>query len=450
VATLNPVLKSFWTTPARNRVLYGGRSSSKSWDAAGFALFLAQYCKIKFLCVRQFQNRIDDSVYTLLKNQIRRFDLSDNFKITNNKIECLSTGSEFVFYGLWRNIEEIRGMEGIGICWLEEAHLLTKEQWQILEPTLIRNPDYQFWVIFNPKLATDFVYKRFVINPPPNTIVRKINYLENPFLNPQALEVIEHLREESLEDYNHFYLGEPKDDDNESIIKRSWIMAAIDAHTKLGIKPSGSKRIGFDVADDGDDACATVKAYGVLTTGIDLWKAKEDEILKSCTRVYRQALDYDSAAITYDAIGVGSSCGAKFNELGYNNHNKFFAGGAVVNPDQKVDKTDKKSKLTNRDFYANIKAQAWWSVSERLKNTYNAVTQGMTFDESDMLFIDSNCQYLEQLIEELSTPRKSFDNAGKVMVESKKDLKKRGIASPNVADAFIMAHLQLPKKSGSF
>jgi phage terminase large subunit len=341
-------------------------------------------------------------------------------------------------------------MEGIGICWLEEAHLLTKEQWQILEPTLIRNPDYQFWVIFNPKLATDFVYKRFVINPPPNTIVRKINYLENPFLNPQALEVIEHLKQESLEDYNHFYLGEPLDDDNEAIIKRSWIMAAIDAHKKLGIAPSGSKRIGFDVADDGDDACATVKAYGVLTTGIDLWKAKEDEILKSCTRVYRQALDYDNADITYDAIGVGSSCGAKFNELGYKNHNKFFAGGAVANPDQKVDKTDKKSKLTNRDFYANIKAQAWWSVAERLKNTYNAVTQGMVFTGSDMLFIDSDCQYLEQLIEELSTPRKSFDNSGKVMVESKKDLKKRGITSPNVADAFIMAHLQLPQKSGSF
>jgi phage terminase large subunit len=142
--------------------------------------------------------------------------------------------------------------------------------------------------------------------------------------------------------------------------------------------------------------------------------------------------------ITYDAIGVGSSCGAKFNELGYKNHAKFFAGGAVINPDKLV---DRHSKIKNRDFYSNIKSQAWWSVAERLKNTYTAVTQGMVFDESDMLFIDSECQYLEQLIEELSTPRKSFDNAGKVMVESKKDLKKRGISIPNIADAFIMAHL---------
>lgn len=447
-ATLNPILKEFWTTPARNRVLYGGRSSSKSWDAAGFAIFLAQYAKIKFLCVRQFQNRIDDSVYTLLKNQIRRFGLTNNFRITNNKIECLTTGSEFVFYGLWRNIEEIRGMEGIGVCWLEEAHLLTKEQWQILEPTLIRNADYQFWVIFNPKLATDFVYKRFVVNPPPNTIIRKINYLENPFLNPQAIDVIEHLKVECLDDYNHFYLGEPLEDDEESIIKRAWIMVAIDGHKKLGIEPSGGNRIGFDVADSGEDACATVTAHGVLTTGIDMWRAKEDEILKSCTKVYQTARLTD-AVITYDAIGVGSSCGAKFNELGYHKHNKFFAGGAVVNPDKVI---DRHSKIKNRDFYANIKAQAWWSVGERFKNTYNAITQGLIFDESDMLFIDSNCQHLELLIEELSTPRKSFDTAGKLMVESKKDLKKRGISSPNIGDAFIMAHLNrdLKFKKGSF
>jgi phage terminase large subunit len=184
----------------------------------------------------------------------------------------------------------------------------------------------------------------------------------------------------------------------------------------------------------------------VLTTGIDVWGAKEDEILKSCTRVYRRALEYENAIITYDAIGVGSSCGAKFNELGYfNKHKKFFAGGAVINPDKVIDKC---SSLKNKDFYSNVKSQAWWSVAERLKNTYNAVNKGMTFKESEMLFIDSGCSHLEQLIEELSTPRKSFDAAGKVMVESKKDLKKRGIKSPNIADAYIMAHLEINKQSG--
>lgn len=154
--TLNPVLKPFWRAQARIRVLHGGRSSSKSWDAAGFAIFLAQRYKVKFLCTRQFQNKIEESVYSLLKIQIERFGLRDEFDILRNKIIHKTTGSEFLFYGLWRHIDEIKSLEGVDVCWIEEAHNLTKDQWDILEPT-IRKEGSQFWIIFNPKLTNDFV-----------------------------------------------------------------------------------------------------------------------------------------------------------------------------------------------------------------------------------------------------------------------------------------------------
>jgi phage terminase large subunit len=57
--TLNPALKGFWLAKARNRVLIGGRASSKSWDAAGFATFLTDNYKLRVRCVRQLQNRIE-------------------------------------------------------------------------------------------------------------------------------------------------------------------------------------------------------------------------------------------------------------------------------------------------------------------------------------------------------------------------------------------------------
>jgi len=100
MASLNPVLKDFWSIPARNRVLYGGRASSKSWDAAGIAIARAAYSPTRFLCTRQFQNKIEQSVYTLLKIQIERFGLKDQLRILDNKIICTTSGSEFVFYGL--------------------------------------------------------------------------------------------------------------------------------------------------------------------------------------------------------------------------------------------------------------------------------------------------------------------------------------------------------------
>lgn len=452
--TLNPVLREFWKTPARNRVLYGGRSSSKSWDAAGFAVFLASNFKVRFLCARQFQNKIAESVYTLLKIQIARFGLEADFEITRDSIKHRITGSEFLFYGLWRHIDEIKSLEGIDVCWIEEAHGLTKQQWEVLEPTL-RGDESQFWIIFNPKLVTDFVYRTFVTGTPStrikgeiygvvgDTIKRRINYDENPFLTKTMLRVIEKKRNSDPEGFENIYGGAPIEDDDQVIIKRSWIRAAIDAHKKLGIKPTGRRRIGFDVADSGEDKNALVEAYGILTVGVEEWSAGEDELLKSATRVHSRARQVN-AEIDYDSIGVGAFAGAHFQALNKSEecsieYRKFNASGEVLNKGQRIDPHDDKSPL-NEDFFCNLKAQAWWEVATRFRNTFNAVERQMTFPEEELIAISSDCDHLEDLIDELSTPRKDVDTRGKSKVESKKDLAKREIASPNKADAFIMAN----------
>lgn len=441
-ATLNPVLRDFWLTPARNRVLYGGRASSKSWDAAGFVIYLANRYKLRVCCARQFQNKISESVYTLLKGQIERFNLQHRFDVQRDKIYNTATGSEFLFYGLWRSIDEVKSLEGIDILWLEEAHNITEAQWEILNPT-IRKENSQIWIIFNPRLASDFVYKRFVRNPPANTIKRLINYTENQFLSRTMLDIIEAAKEEDFEEFQHIYLGVPREDDDDAVIKRSWIMAAIDAHKALGIEPVGRKRKGFDVADSGDDKCATVDAHGFHAYTADMWKAGEDELLKSCKRVYASARELGSA-ITYDSIGVGASCGAKFGELNAElrdtnrvQYDKFNAGAGVWRPDSPYDPAN--PKIKNKDHFANLKAQTWWLVADRFRNTYNAVRKGQKFEPDELISIASDMPYLEQLIDELSTPKRDFDNAGRVKVESKKDLAKREIASPNLADAFVMA-----------
>lgn len=436
--TLNPCLRSFWMTPARNRVLYGGRASSKSWDAAGFVCFLADTYKLRVLCVRQFQNRISESVYALLKIQIERFGLSGRFDIQRDKIYSTRTGSEFMFYGLWKSIDEIKSLESIDILWIEEAHSLTEEQWKVLEPT-VRKEDSQVWVVFNPKLATDFAYKRFVVNPPPNTIVRKINYDENPFLSDTMLRIIEAAKAEDPDEFDHVYGGEPQQDDDGVIIKRAWIMAAVDAHKALGMPAAGRKRMGFDIADSGADKCATVYAHGSIVLTADLWKAAEDELLKSCTRVYHAARGLD-ADITYDSIGVGASAGAKFGEINASlpgskpvRYGKFNAGGAVARPESVYSHGTK-----NKDMFSNIKAQAWWLLADRFRNTFNAVKNGQTFKHDEMVSLSSDLPHLSQLIDELSTPRRDYDNNGRVKVESKKDLAKREVSSPNLADAIVM------------
>lgn len=435
MATLNPNLRDFWQDgngnmiKARNRVLRGGRASSKSWEFAGMAAFIGQNYKTRFLCVRRFQNKIKESVYTLIKNQI------DNFQLTGYDVRASeilnANGSEFAFYGIERNTDEIKSFEGADVLWIEEAHNLTSEQWEILEPT-IRKEGSEIWISFNPQLVTDFVWKRFIVNPPPNTIVREINYPDNPFLSSTLLQQIDAIKEEDYELYEHIYLGKPKADDDEAVIKRAWIDAAVDAHAKLGLDLHGIKSVGYDVADSGADKNACIVTDGQICCDIAEWKAPEDALVESALRAARMA---EGGRLIYDSIGVGAHTGATLNNNGFSNHVKFNAGSAVCNPDSMY-----MPKIKNKDKFENLKAQAWQLVADKLRNTYNAVNKGMRYEPEQLISIDKDLPMLERLKEELSTPRKRYSKRGLDMVESKDELKKRDIESPNLADAFIMAY----------
>lgn len=72
----------------------------------------------------------------------------------------------------------------------------------------------------------------------------------------------------------------------------------------------------------------------------------------------------------------------------------------------------------------------------------NAIKEGKKpehFNVDELISISSDMPNLEKLKFELAIPRRDFDNNGRVKVESKKDLAKRDIPSPNIADAFIMS-----------
>ncbi len=436
MATLNPKLKDFWINDdnrfikARNRVLYGGRASSKSWEFAGRAAGIGQEFKTRFLCVRRYQNKIKDSVYTLIKNQIDNFKLTGYTKLAT-EIKHVN-GTEFTFYGIERNIDEIKSFEGADVLWIEEAHNLTKDQWEILEPT-IRKEGSEVWISFNPRLVSDFIYQRFIVNPPPDTNIRLVNYTENPFLSSTLLKTIEAIKEEDLDTYNHIYLGQPKSDDEHSIIKRTWVESAIDAHLKLDLDITGACTVGYDVADSGEDRNCAVRFNGGIAECLDAWKAGEDELGKSSLRAYNHVLP--GGHLNYDSIGVGAGVGSSLKDSGKpkETYSKFNAAAAVCKPDKEY-----APKITNKDKFENLKAQAWRDVADRLMKTYNYIEKGIECDHSDLISISSDLPHLEALKTELCEPHKDYSKRGKDMVESKKDVKERLKKSHDLSDAFVM------------
>lgn len=448
----NPNLRTFWEDGAgcRIRILKGGRISSKTWEIGTALVVLASMIRCKILCLRQLQNKIAESVHALLASRIDELGYTNEYDIKKTSIVHLGTGSEFHFYGIQRNIREIKGFEGADVCWIEEAEGLTQEQFEVIEPTIRKQGSFLI-LTYNPNLVTDFV-ETFKHDPKNGIYIRHINYDENPYISNTSLKSIERLKSLDYDAYEHVYLGVPRSDDEKVIIKRSWIEASIDAHIKLKFESAGKKRIGFDIADAGGDRCCVVYAHGSIVLDKVTWRAKEDELLKSCSKTYRIARKYN-AEITYDAVGVGASAGNKFSELNTDNNssvkfNKFLAGSKVTNPDKNyMETTDKSANILNKDFFSNIKAQSWWLLADRFRNTYNAINNGEKFNNDELISISSKISDLETLITELSTPFRDFDTNSRVKVESKEQLLKRGIQSTDEADALVMAFSPQKQKS---
>jgi phage terminase large subunit len=194
--------------PSRYKILYGGRAGTKSWGIARALLIQGTQRKLRILCAREIQKSIEQSVHQLLVDQIIALGLTGFYSWTKTQIYG-ANGTSFTFAGLWKNVDNIKSLEGVDIVWVEEATTVSKASWDKLIPT-IRKPGSEIWVSFNPELATDETYKRFVQRPPPGAILIEIGYLDNPWLSDEMRAEIDDLFANDPDDAAHIYGGKTR------------------------------------------------------------------------------------------------------------------------------------------------------------------------------------------------------------------------------------------------
>ena len=200
-----PEKLGFLFEPSRYKILYGGRGGAKSWGMARAMLIMGFQRPIRVLCGREFQMSIADSVHRLLSDQIAAMGLMGYYDIEKARIYG-KNGTEFSFAGLRHNIDNIKSLEGTDICFVEEAQTVSRNTWEKLIPT-IRKEGSEIWAAFNPELDTDETYRRFVLNPPPNAAVVKVNHSDNPWF-PEVLRTeMEHMRDTDPDMYLTIWEG---------------------------------------------------------------------------------------------------------------------------------------------------------------------------------------------------------------------------------------------------
>ncbi len=207
--------------PVRYKIFYGGRGAAKSMGAIEAAVREADEESHRYLCAREYQNSIRDSSHKLIKDTIYRLGREFRFKVGNDYIRNLHTGSEFLFKGLHNNDSGIRSTQGISRCLVEEAQAVGDSSWRSLIPT-IRDPGSQIWILYNLIDEKDATHQRFVVKPRSRSIIHKINYDSNPHFPEELRQEMEDDKERDYHLYEHIWLGMPLRRNNAQVYGGKW------------------------------------------------------------------------------------------------------------------------------------------------------------------------------------------------------------------------------------
>ena len=182
---LNPSFVNLQTNQYDTIIWEGGRGGAKSEALACIAITESFVDDGVILCCREIQKSIADSLYATIVNAISKYKLDSYFKILNNEITNLITGSRFIFAGLKSNITSIKSINKLRVVLTDEAENISEQSWSYLRPTP-RYGQVRFYVVFNPRFEEDATWQQFIINKDERTLHITINWHDNPWF-PESL-----------------------------------------------------------------------------------------------------------------------------------------------------------------------------------------------------------------------------------------------------------------------
>ncbi len=206
---------------ARYLGAWGGRGSGKSHYFGGKWLRRNIAGKADFVCLREVQRSLEFSVKKLLEQKIEKYNAGSYFEVQDRRILAKS-GGVTIFEGLQNHTaDSIKSLEDFDVAWVEEAHSLTQRSLDILRPT-IRKPGSQLWFSWNPDLETDPVDVLLRgEQPPPDALIVKANYRDNPWLPEVLREELEFDRKRDPDKFAHIWLGEYRKN-SEARVFKNW------------------------------------------------------------------------------------------------------------------------------------------------------------------------------------------------------------------------------------
>lgn len=226
-----------------------------------------------------------------------------------------------------------------------------------------------------------------------------VSCLSNPLVANDFIEQIKATYGEGSNAYRVRVLGEFALRDDDVLIPAELVDGAMQRDVVLNT--SEPLIYGVDVARFGDDRTVICKRQGNLVVGFKHWSG--EDLMGTVGRIVHEASLDKPEEICVDSIGLGGGVADRLRELGHNVRDVNVSESAALNQQA-----------------ARLRDELWMAAKDWLD------TRAVKLPKDD------------DLRAELTGPTYSFTSNGKIKVEGKSEMKRRGMRSPDLADALCL------------
>ena len=381
-----------------------GKSTSASWAMLWFLLLRFPN---KVVVTAPTSSQLFDALFAELKRWINELppNLQQLLNVKSDRVELTAAASEAFISARTSRAETPEALAGVHsenvLLVVDEASGVPEKVFEAAAGSMSGHSATTI-LLSNPTRSSGTFYESQT-RMSKSWWTRRWSCVDSPLVSE---EFVDEMRERYGEDSNAFrirVLGEFPLADDDTIIPFHLAESAI--HRDIELTPDIKPIWGLDVARFGTDKTALCKRYGSVVTEIRAWQGLD--LMQTVGRVMAEYEGLSPSTrpseIIVDSIGVGGGVVDRLRELG------APVRGINVSEAPAMGHT-----------YMNLRSELWFKA------------KGWLEDRSCKLPKD------DQLLAELTAIRYSFTSSGKMKAESKDEMRKRGLKSPDLADALCL------------
>jgi len=381
-----------------------GKSSGASWMMLWY--LLTRY-PVKIVCTSPTSAQLFDALFAECRRWINEMpdQLKELLIVKSDRIELAAAPAEAFISARTSRVETPEALAGIHsdhvMLVADEASGIPPQVYEASAGSM-SGQNCCTLLLGNPTRSSGFFYDTH------NKLkadwwTRKVSCIDSPRVSD---EYVAEMRSRYSEDSNQFrvrVLGEFPVIDDDGVIPHHLVESAM--KRDIPDRPGGVAVWGLDVSRFGSDKSSLCKRVGRVVTEFKLWQGLDLMQLTGALKAEYDALPPSERpeAIYVDSIGLGSAVVDRGQELNL--------------PVIPVNVSESPSM---GEQYINLRAELWYKAKAFLEAR------------------DCRLPKDDDLLAELVGPTYTFSSNGKIKVESKADMKKRGVKSPNMADSFCL------------